>query len=32
MWPTWADVASKEMPNAEFFNLGVSGSGNLLIS
>ena len=32
MWPTWADVVSKEMPSAEFFNLGVSGSGNLLIS
>jgi len=32
MWPTWADVVSKEMPNAEFFNLGVSGCGNLLIS
>lgn len=32
MWPTWADVMSKEMPNAEFFNLGKSGSGNLLIS
>jgi hypothetical protein len=32
MWPTWADVIAKEMPNAEFFNLGKSGSGNLLIS
>ena len=32
MWPTWADVISKEMPNAEFFNLGKSGSGNSLIS
>ncbi len=32
IWPTWADVISKEMPNAEFFNLGKSGSGNLLIS
>jgi len=32
MWPTWADVISKEMPNADFFNLGKSGSGNLLVS
>lgn len=32
MWPTWADVVSKEMPDAEFFNLGKSGSGNMLIS
>ena len=32
MWPTWADVVSKEMPDAEFFNLGNSGSGNMLIS
>jgi hypothetical protein len=32
MWPTWADVISKEMPDAEFFNLGKSGSGNMLIS
>jgi hypothetical protein len=32
MWPTWADVVSQEMPNAEFFNLGKSGAGNLLIS
>jgi hypothetical protein len=32
MWPTWADVLSKEMPQAEFYNLGHSGSGNLMIS
>jgi len=32
VWPTWADIVSKEMPNAEYFNFGVSGSGNLLIS
>ena len=31
-WPTWADVLSKEMPQAEFYNLGKSGSGNLMIS
>lgn len=32
MWPTWADVISKEMPDVEFYNFGVSGSGNTLIS
>lgn len=32
IWPTWANVVSKEMPDAEFFNLGNSGSGNLQIS
>lgn len=31
-WPTWADIISKEMPNAQFYNLGKSGAGNLLIS
>jgi hypothetical protein len=32
IWPTWADVVSKEMPQAEFFNLGKTGAGNLCIS
>lgn len=32
LWPTWADVISKEIPNAEFYNCGYSGSGNQLIS
>lgn len=32
IWPTWADIVSKEMPQAEFFNLGKSGAGNLCIS
>jgi len=32
MWPTWADIVSKEMPNVEFYNFGYSGSGNTLIS
>lgn len=32
MWPTWADIVAKEMPEAEFFNFGISGSGNPLIS
>ena len=32
MWPTWADIVSKEMPAAEFYNFGLSGGGNPLIS
>ena len=32
MYPTWANVISKEMPDAEFYNFGYSGAGNLLIS
>jgi hypothetical protein len=32
MWPTWADIISKEMPDVEFHNFGISGSGNPLIS
>jgi hypothetical protein len=32
MWPTWADIVSKEMPEAEFYNFGLSGCGNQLIS
>lgn len=32
IWPTWADVLSKEMPEAEYYNMGVSGAGNLMIS
>lgn len=31
-WPTWADVISVEMPDADFFNLGQSGAGNLMIT
>lgn len=31
-WPSWADLLSKEMPNAEYFNFGLGGSGNQLIS
>lgn len=31
-YPTWADIISVEMPEAEYYNLGTSGSGNLLIS
>lgn len=32
IWPTWADIIYQEMPQAEFFNLGKSGAGNLCIS
>jgi hypothetical protein len=32
IWPTWADILSKQMPDAEFYNLGFSGGGNLFIS
>lgn len=32
IWPTWADLISKEMPQAEFYNLGKAGAGNLCIS
>lgn len=31
-WPTWADLVSKEMPNAIFYNLGQPGAGNQYIS
>ena len=31
MWPTWADMLHKEMPDAEFYNLGKSGAGQLFI-
>lgn len=32
LWPTWADLLSKEMPHAEYYNFGHMGAGNLLIS
>ena len=32
LWPTWADIVSKEMPQAKFYNLGKQGAGNLCIS
>jgi len=31
MWPTWADILHKEMPNAKFYNFGKSGGGQLFI-
>jgi len=30
--PTWADILSSEMPDAEYYNFGQGGSGNLMIS
>jgi len=32
MWPTWADIIAKEIPNADFYNVGKSGAGNPYIS
>jgi len=32
MWPTWADVLSQEMPNAEYYNFGHCGGGNLMMA
>lgn len=32
VWPTWANVLHSEIPEAEFYNLGRTGSGNLFIS
>lgn len=31
-YPTWADILASEMPDAEYYNFGKSGCGNLLIS
>jgi len=30
--PTWADIVAAEMPDAEYYNFGQGGSGNLLIN
>jgi hypothetical protein len=32
MYPTWANILSKSMPNAEFYNLGLSGTNNPFIA
>jgi hypothetical protein len=32
MWPTWADIVSREIPDVDFYNFGLCGGGNLLIS
>ena len=31
-WPTWANLIAKECVNAEFYNMGISGSGNQCIA
>jgi hypothetical protein len=31
-YPTWANILSKSMPNAEFFNLGLCGTSNPFIA
>lgn len=30
-WPTWADIIAYESKNAEFYNFGQTGAGNLFI-
>jgi hypothetical protein len=30
--PTWADIVAAELPQAEYYNFGQGGSGNLLIN
>lgn len=32
IWPTWADLLAKEMPDAEYYNFGRCGGGNLMIA
>lgn len=31
LWPTWADILEKEMPSVKYYNMGISGAGNLMI-
>ena len=31
VWPTWAEILHKDMPNAEHYNFGKSGAGQLFI-
>jgi len=31
-YPTWANILANEMPDAEFYNFGASGGGNLFIA
>jgi hypothetical protein len=31
MWPTWSEVLSQEMPNAESYNFGHCGGGNSMM-
>lgn len=30
--PTWADILAREMPNADYYNFGQGGAGNLMIN
>ncbi len=32
IWPTWADLIAVEMPDAEYNNLGIAGTGNISIA
>ena len=32
LYPTWANIIQKNMPDAEFYNLGACGGGNMFIS
>ena len=32
LWPTWADIIAKEIPEVDYYNFGLCGGGNLLIS
>ena len=32
IYPTWADILASEMPNAEYYNFGLSGAGNMFIA
>jgi len=31
-WPTWADIVAQEIPDVDFYNFGLCGGGNLLMS
>lgn len=31
-WPTWADIVVQEMPGVDYYNFGLCGGGNLLMS
>jgi hypothetical protein len=31
-WPTWADILSKEIPDVDYYNFGLCGGGNLMMS
>jgi hypothetical protein len=32
IWPTWSNILKEEMPNVEYYNIGTSGAGNMMIS